>query len=228
MHADEYERHRFCVEFLTPLSPKSILDVGGTHLLNRFFPDVTILSLNIDNSGDIQYDGGDFPFVSNSFDMVVTLDTLEHVQLENRRHFINECLRIAKKGVVIAAPYGSTAHQQAEVHLCKFMDDAGRPNRWLKEHIQQGLPAPNEVREYELLFTDRDFATTVYFAGDYDWQCQNLKLATRLSKSGFPDRLANLVSFVLGLRIWHPPRFSIYPTPVTNRFYILGAKNGHV
>lgn len=200
------------------------MDVGGTQLLKKFFTGVQIISLNIDDSGDVRYDGGDFPYTDSSFDAVVSLDTLEHIPRANRQNFIGECLRVARKGVIIAAPYGSAAHRQNEAELCKYLEQAGRPNRWLAEHVQHGIPTPDEVLEYQKLFKNHQFVTTSYYAGDYIWQSQNLNMAISLNKLGLPERLANLISFALGLRIWHPNRFSTQPTAMTNRFYLFGVK----
>src|SRR5208283_4561055 len=45
-----------------------------------------------------------FPFPTESFAAVVSLDILERVSAEDRRAFISECLRVARHGCVFAAP----------------------------------------------------------------------------------------------------------------------------
>lgn len=49
-----------------------------------------------------KYDGSTLPFPDNQFDLVTCVDVLEHVV--DYHHFLNELLRVARKGVFISTP----------------------------------------------------------------------------------------------------------------------------
>lgn len=224
MHYDEYERHKFCETFLVPNCKDKVLDVGGTKLMNKFLPDSVVTSLNIDNTGDIQYEGETFPFPDQSFNAVVSLDTLEHIQRDERSEFLQECLRVAKNCIIVAAPYGTKGHNRSEIFLLQMLRQVNHPNRWLEEHVKNGLPSSSEISTYVELFQKEGYLTKVFFAGDYVWQCRNMEFAIRLERLRIPYRLANLISFLAGLSIWHQVKFSKHPLNTTNRFYIFGRR----
>ena len=50
-------------------------------------PKAAVVALNVDGTGDMSYDGGAIPFDDGSFDVVVSLDTLEHVPPSGRVDF---------------------------------------------------------------------------------------------------------------------------------------------
>src|ERR1700730_12807539 len=62
--------------------------------------------------------GAKLPFADNSFDYVVSVDMLEHIDSKSRVRSLNEMLRIAKKGVFIAVPAGEYSETQD-----KFLND---------------------------------------------------------------------------------------------------------
>ncbi len=65
------------------------------------------------------YDGYNLPYPNNSFDILTCVDVLEHV--EDYHHFINEMLRVSRRGVFISTP-----NQRPE-----YTNSDGTPcNRW--------------------------------------------------------------------------------------------------
>jgi len=119
MPYDSYERHAVVSQLLLEAVADSqedtcILDVGGrVELLERFIP-YRVISVNIDGSGNLSGSGCALPFVDSSFIAVVSVDTLEHLPRESRLPFLRECLRVARRYVVVAAPFGSEGHSECE------------------------------------------------------------------------------------------------------------------
>jgi hypothetical protein len=152
---DTFLRHRCVVTLLKAFQPKTILDVGGEGLLARFM-DSTVLSANVKNA-EVLYDGKHLPFGKDSFDAVVSLDTLEHLPKEQRSQFCTELLRVACHVVVLCAPLGTPAHVEHEKRLLAARGLSAETLCYLAEHVQQGLPTPAEVVELAWMFSGRTY-----------------------------------------------------------------------
>jgi len=88
------------------------------------------------------------PFSDDSFDLVVSLDMLEHIPADKRLSVIQQMLRVSSRFVIIGFPCGEIA-EQAERHLASWFErDGGNAPPWLQEHLQNGLPSSQEVEEY--------------------------------------------------------------------------------
>ena len=79
----------------------SVLDVGGTGRLRAFLPDGTSL-VNANKTAGL--DGCDLPYPDDSFEAVVSIATLEHV--EDQRAFLEESRRVSSGAVLHWAPFG--------------------------------------------------------------------------------------------------------------------------
>ncbi len=74
---DIYERHKTVAGFIPP-GPQLVLDVGGgAATLSRFIPARVIVSDLA--SGDVCADARRLPFTDNSFEVVTSIDVLEHI-----------------------------------------------------------------------------------------------------------------------------------------------------
>lgn len=82
--------------------PSSILDIGGTGKLVHFVQ-CGVTDANI-KTGD---DGCCLRFADDSFDVSVSIATLEHVN--DQRRFLEESLRVAKLASIHWFPYGEDA-----------------------------------------------------------------------------------------------------------------------
>ncbi|MGK2848830.1 MAG: class I SAM-dependent methyltransferase [Minisyncoccota bacterium] len=126
-----------------------ILDVGGRgNLLKQFFPNDAVFYLDpfIDSTDEnfIKGDGCAMPLENESFDWVVSTDVFEHIPQEKREDFLNEKIRIAKRGVILVAPFYTPEVAQAEINAnenYKLLHN-GDDHIWLREHIENGLPDP--------------------------------------------------------------------------------------
>jgi len=132
-----------------------ILDVGGYKGATEAFhknDDVVIADVQKvkDVKNYIELSGSALPFEDESFDIVVSFDTFEHIPQKDRKHFINELYRVSKRGVLLAAPFDDTAKNvsRAEVRLNDFHKKLyKKSHRWLKEHIEYVIPSASKLEK---------------------------------------------------------------------------------
>lgn len=130
---------------------ETILDVGGNHeSCLSFFPDKKITVLNIKNydvSPKIKFIKASMtkiPFKTNSFDLIISNDTLEHVHKKDRPQGITEMIRVAKKGLIIGVPCGKKA-KKYETFVLKLGKAFGKNMKWLSEHAEAQLPIDADI-----------------------------------------------------------------------------------
>ena len=225
---DLYERHTVVSQLLqTKLSSNAtskILDVGGrSDLLERFLPYHTI-SINPDGTGLLIGDGGKLPFAANTFDAVVNIDTLEHLPSQARLPFIQECLRVSNKYVIVAAPYGNSGHIQLEKELNKLHKQVvGRPHQYLSEHVEHGLPNPEQLISFVQALAPSK--VQLYYAGDYSWQGRNFARAVQVHQKPYPFAIiTQIYNRFSEMALFHPVQLTQTPEPKTNRFYLFITK----
>jgi hypothetical protein len=131
-----------------------ILDVGGRgNWLKVFMPEDYVYYLEPElteedtkHSNFIQGDGCKLPFEDETYDWVTSCDVLEHIPDNLRENFIKEQLRVAKKGIIIAAPFYSPEVKQAEINAnSTYKQLTGRDHPWLKEHLDNELPKEDQL-----------------------------------------------------------------------------------
>jgi hypothetical protein len=94
-------------------------------------------------------DGTALPFSDASFDLVASLDTLEHLPLTSRLRMIDECVRVSCRGVILIAPFSIPETRVAEDLLFEFIRRAlGAEHEQLREHVLNGLPELNTVEAH--------------------------------------------------------------------------------
>jgi SAM-dependent methyltransferase len=225
MRYDVYERHAVVAQLLREALGERhsgrVLDVGGrSELLERFTPR-RVLSVNVDGSSDMMGSGEALPFPAASFVAVVSIDTLEHLPRQRRRPFVRECLRVARRCVIIAAPFGSSGHTACERRLDeRHRAIYGRTHVYLSEHVRYGLP---DIAEIDALFkTLEGGERRVFFAGDYVWQARLFERAIdRLGKPRWVARVEDVRDHLTSLALFHPVQLRQRPYEEANRFYLL-------
>ena len=77
-----------------------------------------------------------------SFDVVVSVDALEHIPADSRREFVAQMMRASKRGVVIAAPFAAIGDAKGTDDYINeiYRQKHGRNYSWLHEHQEFGLP----------------------------------------------------------------------------------------
>ncbi len=142
---DIYERHRRVAEFID--KDDTVLDVGGElNHLAQFTKPKKILVANL-NTGDVIIKKNNLPFSQNSFDIVCAIDVLEHIPRNERKPFIIRLLGIAKKGVILSFPVGTSHHVSYEKKMQKYLENKKIDVTYLKEHIRYGLPQNDEIKK---------------------------------------------------------------------------------
>jgi hypothetical protein len=207
---DTWERHLIVASAVA--GPGSVLDVGGRPgELASFLPESHVTALNVDEPADVVSDGDRLPFADGSFDLVTSLDVLEHLPRERRRQHLEELVRVARSQVVACCPLGTEAHVEAERELAGWFRSAiGRPHRFLEEHLANGLPTETELRE---LVRNLPFAFEVTFQGDFRRTNEVFRASVR----------KNVIRY--GRELVRPPdtRLTTTPSEYTNRVFLNGA-----
>ena len=156
LNPDAFTRFFICKEILRKHyndSPIKLLDVGGgskyfrTALLHDKLPyELTVVDIlppptKIIGHHYIQGDATRMDFADNSFNTVVSLDVLEHINDEKKAIFVQECYRVAKDLVVIAGPFDTPETTRSEKFANEFfLSLHGRDHPWLIEHFKQNKP----------------------------------------------------------------------------------------
>jgi len=145
---DQYQRYATASELLRQLdvAPGArVLEVGAAPgPLERFLPDMELFFTDRYGEHSGRYvvaDGARLPFADETFDAVITLDTLEHVPAADRESFLAQCSRVSRDLVVLSAPHASPYVDLAEDALHSFVKARfGTSFPFLEEHREHGLP----------------------------------------------------------------------------------------
>ena len=81
----------------------------------------------------------------NSYDVVIAVDVLEHLQKEFREKAITEFIRVAKKLAIIVVPVGELSEKQDKEFHQHWEKIFKTPNQFLEEHVKNGLPKVDEI-----------------------------------------------------------------------------------
>ena len=210
---DSFNRHSIAANLGSNIGGVTALDVGGEGSLAWHMKKHKVTTTNI-NNGEIISSGYSLPFTNNAFDVVLSLDTIEHVEKPNRKAFLAEMNRVAKLGFIICAPLGTETHIAYEKQMALKGDLDPDCLAYLKQHIEYGLPTPEEIREWSRLFNG-----ALYYEGCFD------EVGTPKYRSKYLSALKNLANNIVyenmsrnenGLKNMHDGR--------TNRFYLTAGK----
>jgi hypothetical protein len=91
---------------------------------------------------------GLLPFRDRSFDVVLSLDTLEHVPRDFRQLFINEMVRIARRYVVVGFPEGDDAERHDSAMEKYYVNQHGLAHGFFVEHREYGIPRREDTARY--------------------------------------------------------------------------------
>lgn len=156
---DVFERHKKVASFIS--ASDSIVDIGGElNHLSQFCRSQKIIVANL-NTGDVIITKDKIPFENNSFDIVCSIDVLEHLPKNKRQEFVDKLASIAKKKVVLSFPIGTAQHITYEKKMSDWLENRGENLSYLREHIRHGLPTKKEI---DLL--TKNFKTKISFSGD--------------------------------------------------------------
>jgi len=154
---DQYQRYRILQQSIDILEHNrgaaQILEVGGAPgQIVGFLPhdDIAIVDLEACDIRNFHCaDGLSLPFADGSFDIVVSIDALEHIAPENRGKFLSELVRVSGKYVFLGAPFAGQALREAEQILFEFINTKLHvKHRFLHEHLSQPLPDKEETDQF--------------------------------------------------------------------------------
>lgn len=144
----------------------SVLDVGGgggqiADFIDLKRYDLTVLDISMQ---DVRYtcnrglqsicgDGTKLPFKDDSFDVVTSVASLEHIPKQLRNSYLNELKRVCKQKVVIYVPVDEIG-EKYDKRLYQIKEWFGFEDNWTKEHIENGLPKTDELKK---IFPNGDF-----------------------------------------------------------------------
>jgi SAM-dependent methyltransferase len=95
----------------------------------------------------VEASADDLPFPDVSFDVVISLEMLEHVPPERREPSLGEMLRVLRPGgrLVVSFPADEMAARLDTWLNTRFRRVTGEDHPWAIEHIEHGVPATDEV-----------------------------------------------------------------------------------
>lgn len=155
---DQYTRHQVAREVADAvrrdrgLPSLRVLDVGGSPCLTpRFLPDDQVIVIDVVSGAApgggryVQADGSALSFRDGSFDLVVSLDSLEHVPPDRRAAYVSELVRASRGYLLILAPFARRETELAERVLAEFVRVVNQEEQpQLREHREHGLPELDE------------------------------------------------------------------------------------
>lgn len=171
----------------------NILDVGGSLAeLKKFLPNSAITTADVVHGADVRYDGKHLPFPDNTWDAVVSVDTLEHVPSKNRLAFVKELTRVVKRKVILIAPYKSEEHERYEGELVyQFRKSGKKVPAYLLEHRKHGL-----VSDELCVSIKKDFPASIRFIGLVSLDRINFKIHTFEFRYGPLNRFTYAIKFL--------------------------------
>ena len=134
-------------------APPRVLDVGGHHLdfwfrprrpIAEFLPEAPSITVDLARSrlpGYLCARGDALPFAAGRFDLVCSVDVLEHVPPAARATVLAQAMRVGSRAAVVAAPFRSPVIDRAEALVSDFIRDVcGYEQGQLLEHRSHGWP----------------------------------------------------------------------------------------
>ena len=124
---------------------------GRGQEMQRLLPDSDVVTLNVEDPADVVVPAGPLPYDAGAFDVVTSCDVLEHIPADARAGHVAELVRVARDRVVACFPAGSPRKDRAEQDLADRLDrDYGVRFDFLDEHLERGLPRPDDVERLVL------------------------------------------------------------------------------
>jgi ubiquinone/menaquinone biosynthesis C-methylase UbiE len=162
----QFERNVSVIREIRKISEKelSVLDVGaggkGISLFktllegkncNFFLFDIKNNFINLDEQAIIG-DGCKLPFKDGVFDIVVSVDVVEHVPKSLRHNFYKELKRVCEKKLIITCPLQSTdgvfkGRSYDIAFQCLHELDYGSKELNTQQHIESNHPTLEEINE---------------------------------------------------------------------------------
>ncbi|MFZ2206922.1 MAG: class I SAM-dependent methyltransferase [Microgenomates group bacterium] len=141
---------------------------GVTHILDKKTSKPHIFTINVtrdydhnDRKPDMYYDGLHIPFADSSYDIVTSIDVLEHVPKDERPQLISEMIRVSKYKTIIVCPFYCLENVKMEEDILADMKEKNiLPKPSLKEHREFELP---KISDLEKTLTEKNLKYSIHF-----------------------------------------------------------------
>lgn len=94
---------------------------------------------------EVKGDATKLPFKDRSYDIVISVDMLEHMNTKDRIKAISEMVRVAGKLVVIGVPSGKEAEEHDKKMDSRYKWVFGHSYHFLDEQVGFGLPSKEDI-----------------------------------------------------------------------------------
>jgi len=168
IHHDTWQRHAVAARLAGRTGRGRVLDVGGhPGRLAEHLPGAEVVAINVRAPADVVFDGVTLPYPDGAFDLVTSLDVLEHLARPERAGHVAEVLRVAGERAVLCCPLGAPELNTAERELAEWYARlSGERSPFLDEHVINGLPSAAELHDLLAVAWPR-FEVTEAFHGDF-------------------------------------------------------------
>ncbi len=131
------------------LAEPAILDVGSSGVgLSVYWQEGRARFTDLDpvypayrlSQSQVQATAEQLPFAAGAFEVVVSIDMLEHVPPTLRSAVIADMLRVTKRLFIVAMPVGPNAQAQDADVAKLYQERRGQSFKFVEEHILYGLP----------------------------------------------------------------------------------------
>jgi hypothetical protein len=140
-------RYRPIVGFIKRHNPASILEIGSGLLGLGEFWRGSFVGVDMEFDGApteqmvaVKASGTRLPFEDASFDLVLCLDVLEHVDPELREEVVGESARVARRYLILGFPTGAGAEHCDRSLVAWCLRKRVPIPRWLEEHVRFPYP----------------------------------------------------------------------------------------
>lgn len=87
------------------------------------------------------------PFEDDGFDVVISIDMLEHLTKDKREKAIKEMIRVGRRKIILAMPCGQPSIYQDRELSKYYQKNYGRKYEFLEEQLDLGLPEKEEITD---------------------------------------------------------------------------------
>jgi len=157
----------------------------------------------------VRASGMRLPFRDASFDLVCSLDTMEHVPADARLDLISELLRVTRDGLYVAFPFDSASNRWAEKIITGYAEGGLKdPIPALLEHRQFGLPDRERVKS---ALARESHAVVEFEQGNTDiWLLMMLAYHTlRMPGTDFVQELNRRFNQTYAAEDWATPAYRV-------------------